>query len=777
MAKKKTKQIPVSQEDSAQAQRVLEQYQQIANNLHTSTDQKQAEAALTEINNMSEGAQIALLKALSKESHTDAADVLVAINELSPVKGVRKEARRSLIQLEGARIYPEWSPPVDRTPVIQVASGPAHFWKGMVTDSLDVGEVQLLLLFEQEDDPKEIRVLGFLLDFVYDGVKDFFTRIESKRSVDNFIAQMSASMPDVKTKDCSLAQGRRLLLDALAVNKRHGTVPYKDYRYNLSLVNQLVLEAPDLGEDSEDSIDEDIESVDEDSEDGPDLHDLSPQDVVVNFVESWVDGDYDLAYDLLSSDSLLREGLSRDEWIERRDDWADEANPGDLEPNFLHEREPQKSLLWLPNPFSASRSTTHKEVEAGWSIELDETSLSETLPELPQATAVYEETGRHWFWTNYTLVQDQGEWRIQSMTDEGKNAIGLPVEELQKRIKEHNKYLEEFVQKHAPTDADAQQQLETILWRLMQVVYYSDALIKKLPVDRSVYENAAARMLVFQQYERCIVYVEPLIQHFPEQRGVNLRRLAAIQIELSEKYFDEGDDERAERFQQLAEEALRESLAIEDSFEAHISMAELLIDMNERLNEAEDHLLQAKALATSPDEEAHVEMHLGEIAMEQEQFEQALSHYQRVAEIEPDSAKTWVDIAEAYKGLENFEEAEANYRHAIGSEPDDEDLYFKLSKMYSENNQPAKAIEAIEDGLSVNPDSAVLNVYLATVYLDTGDYRQAEIFLERAERIDPESELVLMFRQVLNLNKSLQAVSRPKQTPSISRPKHKKKKR
>ncbi len=99
MAKKKKVSLPVSQEDNEQAQRIFEQYHQTANDLHTSVDQKQAETALAAINTIPEGAQIALLKALSKEHHTDAADVLAAINELSPIKSVRKEAHRSLIQL------------------------------------------------------------------------------------------------------------------------------------------------------------------------------------------------------------------------------------------------------------------------------------------------------------------------------------------------------------------------------------------------------------------------------------------------------------------------------------------------------------------------------------------------------------------------------------------------------------------------------------------------------------------------------------------------------
>ena len=114
--KKKTTQTLVSQEDNTQAQPILNRYHEIAENLHASADQEQADAALAEINNLPESVQVALLKALSKEHHTDAADVLVAINELSPLKSVRKDARRSLIVLQGVRIYPQWIPPVDRTP-------------------------------------------------------------------------------------------------------------------------------------------------------------------------------------------------------------------------------------------------------------------------------------------------------------------------------------------------------------------------------------------------------------------------------------------------------------------------------------------------------------------------------------------------------------------------------------------------------------------------------------------------------------------------------------
>jgi tetratricopeptide (TPR) repeat protein len=766
MAKKKNIPMKISQEDNQQIQQFLEHYHQFIANLRTSSSQSQAENALTEITNLSETAQMGLLKALVQEREIDAADLLVAINELSPNKNVRKEAKRSLIQLQEKRVFPRWRPPVEQLPAFQIieSTNPPRFWKGIVTDSRDAGEMQLLLFFEQGENYRDARVFGFLLEFWHDGVKDAFTRIESKRSVDNFIAQMSTALGDVSTRSCSLAEGRRLILEALAVNRKHGTTPHKDYRLNLSLINSLILEAPGLDEE------DDLDEVDEEDSDGIDIHGLDPMAVVQTFVESWVDGDFDTAYDLLSADSSIRQGLSRDEWVERRDAWADEANPDDLEPNFIYERQAKKSGIWLPNRISSSRSGTMKEIEVGWSIEVDDTPLDDTLPELPKATVVYEETDRHWFWTSYNLIQEDDDWRIKSITDEGTNAEALSVAELRKKIQEHDDLMQKITSKHQPTDPDAAKYLGDVLRHAMLTIYYSDVLIKKSPLDQENYAMAAARTLTLELYERCSAYLQALTERFTERRAENLRGFAAIQRLLSQKYYDDDDEERAERAEEIAKNALRESLAIDNSAQAHISLAEFLIDPDEEFDEAEDHLLQAKALTSDPADLAHIEIHLGEIAMEREQYKEALSHYQHVIDHDPDAPESWLDIAEAHKRLGNIEEAEMSYRRAIALEPENEDTYYDLSRMYTENNQPSKAIEAIEEGISNNPDSAVLNTYLASTYMELGDYRQAEVFLQRAERIDPNLEVVKMFRQVLNITRASAS-----KVPKLSRPKNKRK--
>src|ERR1700724_1647449 len=110
MTSKKSQQPFVPQGDDAHLQHLLEQRHSIAEALHGSSSRIQADTILAQITSNAEGTQLALLKALAKQRDVDAADVLLALNELAPDKAVRKEARRGLIQLASSKIYPSWTP-------------------------------------------------------------------------------------------------------------------------------------------------------------------------------------------------------------------------------------------------------------------------------------------------------------------------------------------------------------------------------------------------------------------------------------------------------------------------------------------------------------------------------------------------------------------------------------------------------------------------------------------------------------------------------------------
>jgi tetratricopeptide (TPR) repeat protein len=733
MSRKKETETLISQEDTTQVQRLLARYHQIAHDLHHSTNQEQAEAALTDITALSETAQLALLKALSKENTTASADILAAVNALSQHKELRKEARRSLIRLESTKTYPQWIPPIARTPAVTVNTPNApRFWKGVVTQSREQGEMQLGLFWEQGYDYSEVRSLLLLLDFWRDGVKDVIVETSNKHHAEEHITEMRTRLTDTMVVDCTLAEGKRLIEEALSVNKWRGTTPSKDYRSHQPIINQLVLQASDLEEERGRTF------ID------PELED---QETIVNFLGAWSLGDYGLAYDLLTEGSSNREGLLRDEWIERRRAWADEAQPIRLQLGFVHERERSQSTLWVPTPILGGRLSSRKEIEVGWSLELKDTPLSGTLPEMPMGTAINKDTGRHWFWTSYILVREQNAWRIQYITDEGANTQGLPITELQKRIQEYEAAIDaKLAQRETGNINEIVQELT---WRLIQLLHFYDALIARLPFDRKVCEDAYSRALVTANSERILVYLERLAQRFPEQKAETLRRLGATLAALAYQSADQGLTERKELLIRRAETALREALTLDDSAKGHALLAELLSSEN-RNDEAEAEFLQAKMTTPTLEEDASIEAGLGNIAMRRERMDEAIAHYRRVADINPKYPGIWFNLGFAYRLLGQLDEAEASYKRALEIEPQNEMSYTELVALYMNRQETAQARAIVEQGVRANPDSAMLHALLASVLLELGDMRGAQHEIKEAEEIDPELPVVREVRQYID---------------------------
>jgi tetratricopeptide (TPR) repeat protein len=796
--KKKRPAFSASQAETAQAQDILGHYHQIAATLRKSTSRAQAAESLAEINNLPEAAQVALAKALSREHQTDAADLLVGINELASQKNARKEAKRSLIQLESQRIYPNWKAPVEERSIslFSPSSGTSYrrFWKGLVSDTLSTGVLQLVLCWEQGSGYRRVLAYIFFLDFIEGGVKELVAmQDERKEDFEATAARVAKSM-ESPFKDCSLAHGRSLLKKALEINDQSGTKLPAEYRRNLSLIKELILDAPGL-EDEE--IDLDFLDEEEEEDEGEiDLSGLEPVAVVTNFVGYWASDDFDIAYRLLATGSPLREGLSEEEWDNRRYDWAEENDPGELRPIFAEEREKPKSKLWLPRSISGKGDENQKVVEASWSLELfglsadeeqDESSLDqeqdeltpgeeqaetpageesedtapvEPLPELTTPSFIYQETGRCWYWASFTLVQDQGEWRIQSITDEVAQARGLSTLEVRAKIEEYNKQLDELTSKESGlakkirSEDDLLTILRQMISRMSRLSYYVDVLIERnAVVDLQLMEDIAGLMALLGFQERGLAYLEYIAQHSEEKRIANLANMADARRLLSRSYDEKGYKERAGRFRAEAEQELKELLDIQDDADTHILVVELMLD-SRRFDEAEEHLLLAKTMTSDPAQVAHIEVHLGQIAEERQLFEESLYHYQLVAELLPDQASSWSDLAKAHARLDNLQEAERHFRHAIELDPQDVELYSELSDLYEKAGEPEKAVEILEEALEAHPDSTSLLFYMATLYLQRDDYDEAARYVERIAQLDPEFEYLDTMRSVLALLKA-----------------------
>jgi len=98
------------QADEARVQLLLARRQAFAEELHGCTSRAEAQRLLADVFAADQATQMALLKTLARTRDSDAADLLLAAHELAPLKEVRKEARRGLIQLAGARSIPVGPP-------------------------------------------------------------------------------------------------------------------------------------------------------------------------------------------------------------------------------------------------------------------------------------------------------------------------------------------------------------------------------------------------------------------------------------------------------------------------------------------------------------------------------------------------------------------------------------------------------------------------------------------------------------------------------------------
>jgi tetratricopeptide (TPR) repeat protein len=101
--------------------------------------------------------------------------------------------------------------------------------------------------------------------------------------------------------------------------------------------------------------------------------------------------------------------------------------------------------------------------------------------------------------------------------------------------------------------------------------------------------------------------------------------------------------------------------------------------------------------------------------------------------------------------------------------------YAELADIYVQNDQIQQARSLIKEGLEANPQSAHLLVLLSSTYMDS-DPEQAEELLEEAESIDPDMDLVVLYRQMIELRK-LEQLSRKKAPQQHSHKKSPKKKK
>jgi tetratricopeptide (TPR) repeat protein len=114
---------------------------------------------------------------------------------------------------------------------------------------------------------------------------------------------------------------------------------------------------------------------------------------------------------------------------------------------------------------------------------------------------------------------------------------------------------------------------------------------------------------------------------------------------------------------------------------------------------------------------------------------QALARFQQ---LEPNSARNHVLLADIYEQLERFDDAAAECQQALALAPQDPAAMLGLASAYLNNNNPAGAMKVAEEALERTPEDSELNMIVGEALMDQRQYSLAEPYLIKGLHAKPQ---------------------------------------
>lgn len=127
---------------------------------------------------------------------------------------------------------------------------------------------------------------------------------------------------------------------------------------------------------------------------------------------------------------------------------------------------------------------------------------------------------------------------------------------------------------------------------------------------------------------------------------------------------------------------------------------------------------------------------LGTVCAEQNNFAEALLHYVRAMQIEPNSPVVLYNLG--YFLLQNgLDAAQSFLERTLEQEPDYPDARRALGDVFCDRGELTKAISSFGKAIQQNPKDNRARFRLSDIFWEQGDYHEAAQQLEEITRIDP----------------------------------------
>ncbi|MEA2060019.1 MAG: tetratricopeptide repeat protein, partial [Thermodesulfobacteriota bacterium] len=122
----------------------------------------------------------------------------------------------------------------------------------------------------------------------------------------------------------------------------------------------------------------------------------------------------------------------------------------------------------------------------------------------------------------------------------------------------------------------------------------------------------------------------------------------------------------------------------------------------------------------------------------QGKYDEALTCYEKVLEIDDTNANVIHNMGAAFKERGDPEKAIECYKKSIALDPNAYNAYFNLGVAYLDMGEKEKAVEYFKNAVALKPDFTGALLNLGNAYKSLGDLVQAENYYKRVIQVDPD---------------------------------------
>ena len=205
-------------------------------------------------------------------------------------------------------------------------------------------------------------------------------------------------------------------------------------------------------------------------------------------------------------------------------------------------------------------------------------------------------------------------------------------------------------------------------------------------------------------------------------------------VALSRASIDDGDLERAEN---LATAALRLD-------PQNLSASQVLVAIYAQRGEMDQAIEQADEIASSSEGEVLGELLLARIATSEESYERAITHYQRVLDLQPQLVPALDGIAEAYLRGQDADKAKAFFVSHSEKHESNAHSQFWVARLLFANSEPDAGKKLLTEITKTHPRHTPSRILLGDLLVQEGDMGAAKVEYLAGLEVEPENTSLLM---------------------------------